>query len=394
MASVKPRINATAPAEAVERRPDADLRRRKKDKTSARLARTQPEEEEEDEPVNWYAVGVVVAIIIGLIGWIIWEIVDHFSEHDAVLAHVEKMKHEASQLILHEADYRTAGELARKAAEMAPLHENLEFYASILLGLHNHTAALALYRQVFVYSTSLITFQRYLTVLHRLGLDEERDQVWNVITLPEHRLSPWLTVWQCPDRVEESLLPGAKPLHDPEDYRVTRKITAAMPKIVQEFKTYLNASKHKGFIANQDLDIVPDLDEKAWTELLLFERGQWDYRLCSIGMPFHNTCKALRGLPEIEGTYRGYRAGQVSFLRLRPGTHLSAHYGSVNWRLVASCGVIVPENVHLRVGQEDTQWKENECLVFDDSFLHEVWHNGTSDRYVLFANFLVVEPEG
>ena len=26
---------------------------------------------------------------------------------------------------------------------------------------------------------------------------------------------------------------------------------------VQEFKTYLNTSKHKGFIANQDLDIVP-----------------------------------------------------------------------------------------------------------------------------------------
>ena len=39
---------------------------------------------------------------------------------------------------------------------------------------------------------------------------------------------------------------------------------------------------------------------------------------------------------------------------------------------------------------------KNVCLpaLVRHDFVVEVWHNGTSDRYVLFANFLVVEPEG
>ena len=31
-------------------------------------------------------------------------------------------------------------------------------------------------------------------------------------------------------------------------------------------------------------------------------------------------------------------------------------------------------------------WKEGECLVFDDSFEHEVWHDGKGDRIVLICD--------
>ena len=58
-----------------------------------------------------------------------------------------------------------------------------------------------LYQEVFVFSTSLLVFQRYLTILHRLGMFEKRDAVFAALTHDDHRFTPWLTVWQCPDRV-------------------------------------------------------------------------------------------------------------------------------------------------------------------------------------------------
>lgn len=32
-------------------------------------------------------------------------------------------------------------------------------------------------------------------------------------------------------------------------------------------------------------------------------------------------------------------------------------------------------------------WKEGDWIIFDDSFEHEVWHNGTSLRMVLIVDF-------
>lgn len=36
-------------------------------------------------------------------------------------------------------------------------------------------------------------------------------------------------------------------------------------------------------------------------------------------------------------------------------------------------------------------WKEGDFIIFDDSFEHEVWHNGTSTRLVLIVD--VWHPE-
>ena len=54
------------------------------------------------------------------------------------------------------------------------------------------------------------------------------------------------------------------------------------------------------------------------------------------------------------------------------GTHLSAHCGPSNFRLRCHLGLICPPNVRIRVGNEVREWKEGECLIFDDSFEHEV----------------------
>ena len=41
----------------------------------------------------------------------------------------------------------------------------------------------------------------------------------------------------------------------------------------------------------------------------------------------------------------------------------------------------------LRVAGEERAWKVGEAVLFDDSFLHEVWNNCTEQRLVLQAVF-------
>jgi aspartate beta-hydroxylase len=40
----------------------------------------------------------------------------------------------------------------------------------------------------------------------------------------------------------------------------------------------------------------------------------------------------------------------------------------------------------MRVGDQTLEWKRGRCLVFDDSFEHEVWHMGSEPRVVLLAD--------
>ena len=68
------------------------------------------------------------------------------------------------------------------------------------------------------------------------------------------------------------------------------------------------------------------------------------------------------------------------FSCLKPGTHLRPHCGSTNTRLTAHLGVVIPPGCSIRAADETREWTEGECIVFDDSFEHEVHHRGDSDR--------------
>ena len=71
---------------------------------------------------------------------------------------------------------------------------------------------------------------------------------------------------------------------------------------------------------------------------------------------------------------------------VRAGTHLAAHCGPSNFRLRCHLGLVVPSGVRIRVGDEVREWEAGKCLIFDDSFEHEVWHDGDEDRVVLICD--------
>jgi aspartate beta-hydroxylase len=72
---------------------------------------------------------------------------------------------------------------------------------------------------------------------------------------------------------------------------------------------------------------------------------------------------------------------------MSPNTHILPHCGPTNCRLRVHLGLIIPNGTRIRVANEQKQWENGKLLIFDDSFEHEVWHEGTEYRLVLILDF-------
>nr|CAD7586508.1 unnamed protein product [Timema genevievae] len=121
-----------------------------------------------------------------------------------------------------------------------------------------------------------------------------------------------------------------------------------------------------------------------WKQLELYVRGR---RMDSSCAKVPQTCKLVANFPAA----RDCRRGQVKFSVMEPGTHIWPHCGPTNCRLRAHLGLVVPSNTYIRVAEETRTWEEGKILIFDDSFEHEVWHNGSTMRLVLIID--VWHPE-
>lgn len=115
---------------------------------------------------------------------------------------------------------------------------------------------------------------------------------------------------------------------------------------------------------------------RDWSALHLFQQGRViedNARLCP------RTMAVLASLPQpkIPG------AGPNAMLSLlAPHTHIPAHTGVTNARLVCHLPLIVPPNCWFRVGEERRAWEEGKVLVFDDTVEHEAM-NGSDDLRVV-----------
>ena len=77
----------------------------------------------------------------------------------------------------------------------------------------------------------------------------------------------------------------------------------------------------------------------------------------------------------------------AQFSALRPASRIPPHCGVANFFLTSHLGLITPEGCRIRVGTEARGWTEGKGFVFDDSFEHEVCHDGDATRIVLVARF-------
>eukprot|EP00747_Dinoflagellata_sp_TGD_P220726 gnl/TRDRNA2_/TRDRNA2_92645_c1_seq1.p1 gnl/TRDRNA2_/TRDRNA2_92645_c1~~gnl/TRDRNA2_/TRDRNA2_92645_c1_seq1.p1 ORF type:complete len:379 (+),score=42.67 gnl/TRDRNA2_/TRDRNA2_92645_c1_seq1:56-1192(+) len=122
-----------------------------------------------------------------------------------------------------------------------------------------------------------------------------------------------------------------------------------------------------------------------WTELNLIFEGVTHSENCKL-CP-ETVALIEREIPEAASMVRG--AVKVSVLT--PGSVVRPHHGPSNTRMRTHLGVRIPEGAYIRAGNPSEfgslrQWQEGRVLCFDDSFRHEVWHEGSEPRVVLIVD--------
>jgi Aspartyl/Asparaginyl beta-hydroxylase len=115
----------------------------------------------------------------------------------------------------------------------------------------------------------------------------------------------------------------------------------------------------------------------SWLTFNLFRNGKIgeNCRLCP------KTTEIVESLPLCERA-----SGNVYFSVMMPGTHVNPHCGPLNTRIRYHLTLAHDEQAWIRVDAERRTWKSGECLVFDDSFEHEVQHLGIVPRLVLLVD--------
>ncbi len=173
-----------------------------------------------------------------------------------------------------------------------------------------------------------------------------------------------------------------RPFFERTDFAWVPAMEAATDKIRAELLAMIdNSSDRFGPYVTASPDRPPPnnplLDKPDWGAAWLWKDG-----VIADGMdelcPATLAALALAPQPLIPG-----RAPIALFSRLTPGTHIQPHHGMLNTRLICHLPLIVPDGCGIRVGAETRSWREGEMLVFDDSFEHEAWNRGSSDRTIL-----------
>ncbi|WP_229402864.1 aspartyl/asparaginyl beta-hydroxylase domain-containing protein [Micromonospora okii] len=116
-----------------------------------------------------------------------------------------------------------------------------------------------------------------------------------------------------------------------------------------------------------------------WHQLMLWDRGRRFDRACEL-LPV--TAEVLAAIPEVTEYGNGF--AMVSWLQ--PGAWITPHCGPTNSKARTHLCLRSDPKAWIRVGEERRSWQEGRCLVFDDSFEHEVRHEGSAARVVLILD--------
>lgn len=193
-------------------------------------------------------------------------------------------------------------------------------------------------------------------------------------------------VWSNPLQRPQFWFPGlsAKPWWDAAKFWFSDLLRANFAEIRREWEAQrasfgAEVGDRAGFAHDGTLKL-----RGSWREHVFFSNGT---RVEKTARRFPKTAALLNRIPDAVAAAQ-VGCGETLFSTLAPGTVLRPHCGSTNARLTLHFGVVIPEgDITIRCGTESRKWIEGDSIVFDDSFEHEVIHNGNQPRTVLLVNF-------
>jgi aspartyl/asparaginyl beta-hydroxylase (cupin superfamily) len=95
------------------------------------------------------------------------------------------------------------------------------------------------------------------------------------------------------------------------------------------------------------------------------------------------TAQLLEKLPLLD--IAGY-APTVFFSILDAKSHIPAHTGVTNTRVIVHLPLIVPPACRFRVGSQTREWQPGAAWVFDDTIEHEAWNDSDVPRAILILD--------
>jgi len=173
-------------------------------------------------------------------------------------------------------------------------------------------------------------------------------------------------------------LVGTGPILAKEEFPWTRRLEKHYPEIRAELQAVL--SRPEDIPAFHQLSPDQQRISKAdhWKTFAFYVFG---HRVDDNCARCPTTAQLLDELPDLQNAW---------FSILAPRYHIPPHKGPTKAIIRCHLGLMVPqdrENCWLRVDDQICHWREGECLVFDDTYDHEVFNNTDETRVVLFLDF-------
>jgi hypothetical protein len=161
-----------------------------------------------------------------------------------------------------------------------------------------------------------------------------------------------------------------KPWYDPEQCPLARDLERAAPEISSELQ------KLDIRLFHEEAENIHR--EGGWRVLFLSDRLQRNKEICDL-------CPVTASVIDEHAAVTS-SAGVSYFSCLEPGTRVAPHRGPTNMRLRCHLGIEIPAQCGLKVGGIERIWEEGRCILFDDSFVHEVWNLSEYRRVVLIVD--------
>jgi beta-hydroxylase len=124
------------------------------------------------------------------------------------------------------------------------------------------------------------------------------------------------------------------------------------------------------FVSPDHRDII---GEDLWRSFFLYGYG---YKVAKNCARCPRTAELVERVPDLNSAF---------FSILLPGTHIRPHRGPTKALVTCHLGLIVPPGdvCQMELAGTKVGWREGEWLIFDDTYDHEVVHNGDRPRIIL-----------
>lgn len=211
-------------------------------------------------------------------------------------------------------------------------------------------------------------------------MNRGKDRVCARPQKSKHRPSVALGLWII-KRLEKAILRystvGDSPFFEPRQFAWVAELEANWLSILKELEVVLH-----------DGDRLPNFQDISKDQRNITQDDKWKtFFLFGYGYKMDNNCArcpdTTRVVEAIPGMFSAF------FSILAPGKHIPLHRGPYNGLLRVHLGLVVPEpeeRCRIQVGDQIRHWESGKCLIFDDTYRHQVWNDTTGTRVVLFLD--------